>query len=150
MRAILAAHNSRHELWDQNRFTNTCHLKPVNVSKNPILGPKTNQTDWRQPFNVFSSQISFLFCSKNIYIHSGQLACEACATNLHTFPCSRQKYGKSNFTAPLSSYMKQSISKMEKDVWLCSCRVVLSCRFSSDGSNRNKCYKTTVTRYSLS
>ena len=45
MRAIVAAHNSRHELEDQNRFTNTCHLEPVNVSKHHILGPKTNETD---------------------------------------------------------------------------------------------------------
>ena len=65
---ILAARNSRHELWDHNRFTNTWHLEPVNVSKHHILGPKTNQTDWRQPFNVFRSQISFLFCSKIIYL----------------------------------------------------------------------------------
>ena len=57
MRAILVAHNSRHELWE-----------PMNVSKHHTLGPKTNQTDWGQPFNIFRSQISFLFCSKK-YIY---------------------------------------------------------------------------------
>ena len=69
MRAILAARNSRHEfIWDQNWFTNTWHLDPVNVSKHHILVPKTNQTDWRQLFDVFRSQISFLFCLKIIYL----------------------------------------------------------------------------------
>ena len=92
MHAILAARNSRHELWDQNRFTSTWHLKPVNVSKHHILVPKTNQTDWRQPFNVFRSQISFLFCSKIIYLfRSITLAYETCATNLHTTSMSQEK-----------------------------------------------------------
>ena len=52
----------------QNRFTNTWHLEPINDSKQHILGSTTNQTDWRQPFNVFRSQISFLFCSLKIHL----------------------------------------------------------------------------------
>ena len=136
MRAILAARNSRHELWDQNRFTNTWHLEPVNVSKHHILGPKTNQIDLRQPFNVFRSQISFLFCSKIIQLFR--------SINSLRNMCNKFAYhfdvaGKSsaNQTLQLLYLLKWSSRSVK---WRKTCDFVPSVLFwvfvfSSDGSN---------------
>ena len=147
MRAILAAHNSCHELWDQNRFKNTSHLESVNVSKHAILSPKTNQTDWRQPFNVFRSQISFLFCSTlKKYVYSGQLAYETCETNLHTISMLQAKI--------VQIKLKQWSSRSVK--WRKTCEFVPAVLFwvvvlaATTQINKRRCYKTTVTRYSLS
>lgn len=80
--------------------------RSVNVSKHPILAPKTNQTDWRQPFNVFRFQISFLFCFKNIYLFPSIIPRNTSATNLQTNPKSQAKVVQINFTVSISEMCK--------------------------------------------
>ena len=136
MRAILASRNSRHELWDQNRFTNTWHLEPVNVSKHHILVPKTNQTDRGQPFNVFRSQISFLFCLKIIYLFRSISLGNMCNKFAYHFDVA----GKSSANQILQLlYLLKWSSRSVK--WRKTCDFVPAVLFwvfvfSSDGSNQ--------------